>query len=42
MTGVLLVEQRDDDHPVSAGEAAGCSTDTTMAPVEPLSREEAT
>ncbi len=42
MAGVLLVEQRDDDHPVSAGKAAGCSAETTMASAEPVPREQTT
>jgi len=41
MPGVLLVEQRNDDHPVSAGEAMSCSTETTTAAVKQASREEA-
>jgi hypothetical protein len=41
VAGVLLVEQRDDDHPVSAGKAAGCSAETTMASAEPVRREQA-
>jgi hypothetical protein len=41
MTGVLLVEQRDDDHPVSAGEAVSCSPETTMPAVKQASRKEA-
>lgn len=39
--GVLLVEQRDDNHSGSAGQAASCSSEPTMAPAEPGSREEA-
>jgi hypothetical protein len=40
MPVVLLVEQRDDDHSVSAGETASCSPETTMAPSEPVSGQE--
>jgi hypothetical protein len=42
MAGVLLIEQRDDDHPGSAGEATGCSAEATMASAEPAPREQAT
>ena len=41
MAGVLLVEQRNDDHAVPAGEAASRSAETTMTQLEPVSGEEA-
>src|SRR6266700_5868956 len=41
MAGVLLIEQRDDDHPGSAGEATGCSAEATMTPGELVPREKA-
>ena len=36
MPGVLLVEQRDDDHPGSTGEAASGSAQATVTPTEPM------
>jgi hypothetical protein len=42
MPGVLLVEQWDDDHPVSACEAAGCSAEAAPASAEPVPRKQAT
>jgi hypothetical protein len=41
MTGVLLVQERDDDHPVSAGKASGCPAEAAMASAEPVPREQA-
>jgi hypothetical protein len=42
MPGVLLVEQWDDDHPVSACEAAGCSAEAAPSSAEPVPRKQAT
>jgi hypothetical protein len=41
MPGVLLVEQRDEDHPVAPGKAAGCPAHAAMASAEPVPREQA-
>jgi hypothetical protein len=41
MAGVLVVEQRDEDLAVAAGEAAGCSAQAATASAEPVAREQA-
>src|SRR6266516_247215 len=38
MTSVLLLEQRDDDHAMAAGEATGCSSEATTGRAERMSR----